>query len=132
MLFPSSTSSAARTSLVYITIGALVMIWTGVWYVFLHNNPPTSHSVYYWCAGFGVTGLTMFIIGLGVGRIGYSARAADLPQAVGPPAVATDANGQPAAVVPVVAPPAATAAAPVAAPPAVMQQQPAVLAGRRG
>jgi hypothetical protein len=75
----NQASSAARTALIYITAGALVVIWTVVWYVYLHNNPPETNSVYYWCTGFLVTGLTLVLIGFGLGRIGRSARHADLP-----------------------------------------------------
>jgi hypothetical protein len=76
-------STAARTSLIYITIGAVSVIWTGVWYIYLLNNPPEAHSAYYWCGGLLVTGLTLILIGFGVGQIGRSARHADqLPQEV--------------------------------------------------
>jgi hypothetical protein len=72
-------SSAARISLTYITIGAMTVIWTGVWYVYLYNNPPETHGVFYWCAGFLMTGLILILIGFGLGHIGRSARRADLP-----------------------------------------------------
>jgi hypothetical protein len=75
----NQASTAARTSLVYITVGAMAVIWTGIWYVYLYNNPPETHSVYYWCTGFLVSGLTLVVIGLGLGRIGRSARGADHP-----------------------------------------------------
>jgi len=100
-------SSAARISLTYITIGAMTVIWTGVWYVYLYNNPPESHGVFYWCGGFLVTGLILILIGFGLGHIGRSAQCADLPpQQVAPVVI----NTQPAAASPVavVAPPDAT------------------------
>ncbi len=75
----NQASSAARTSLVYITVGAMTVIWTAVWYVYLYNNPPESHSVYYWCTGVLASGLALVLIGLALGRIGRSARGADLP-----------------------------------------------------
>src|SRR5207248_3825186 len=75
----NQSSTAARTSLVYITVGAMTVIWTGVWYVFLYNNPPETQSVYYWCTGFLVSGLALVLIGLALGRIGCSARGADVP-----------------------------------------------------
>ena len=115
MSWPSSTSPAARTSLVYITLGALIVIWTGVWYLYLHNNPPVATDaahvapVYYWCGGLGVTGAVLIVIGLAVGRVGTSARQADLPHAVVTPPVVTDAIGKPVAVqVPSPAVPVAT------------------------
>jgi hypothetical protein len=72
-------SSAARTALAYITVGALTVIWTGVWAVYLYNNPPATQIVYYLCGGFLVTGFVLIGIGFGLGRIGRSARHADLP-----------------------------------------------------
>lgn len=75
--------TATRAALIYVTVGALIVIWTGVWYVYLYNNPPDpreSHSVYYWCTGFLVTGLAMVLIGLVLGRLGRSAGVADLAQ----------------------------------------------------
>jgi hypothetical protein len=72
-------STAARTALVYITVGALTVIWTGVWALYLYNNPPHTPTVHYICAGFLVTGLALMGIGFGVGHIGRAARNADLP-----------------------------------------------------
>jgi len=72
-------STAGRTVLLYITLGALTVIWTGVWYVYLFNNPPETPVTYYWCTGFLLTGLTLVFIGLGAGRLGRSAQQADLP-----------------------------------------------------
>lgn len=102
------TSSAARTALVYITIGALIVIWTGVWWLYLRNNPPETTGVYYWCGGFMVTGLTLIAIGLGIGQIGRSARHADLP----PPEQTSPTTSPPRADVAVM--PTAVPAAPVA------------------
>jgi len=73
------TSSSARTALIYITVGAMTVIWTAVWFLYLHNNPPETNGVYYWCGGLLVTGLTFIVIGFGLGQIGRSARHADLP-----------------------------------------------------
>jgi hypothetical protein len=109
----NQSSSASRPALVYITVGALVVVWTGVWYVHLFNNPPEMHSAYYWCTGFLVTGVTLVCIGLGLDRIGRLAGQADLPPeavpfvvvnpqltaAVPAPSVAP-ANATPAVVLP--------------------------------
>jgi len=119
-----STSTAARLALVYITTGALLLIWTGVWFVYLRNNPPDSTTVYYFCAGFAVTGLVLIIIGLGLGPLGQSARKADLPEVVArgvppsaepivPAVVKTEAAAAPTNGAPVVkASPASVAASP--------------------
>lgn len=108
----NQASSAARTALIYITAGAMMVIWTGVWYVYLHNNPPETSTVYYWCGGLLMTGLTLMVIGFGFGRIGRAARHADMPAEVVPTvAVPPPAN---ATATPVVAPasPVASAVAP--------------------
>lgn len=99
----SQWTTAGRAALIYITVGALTVIWTGVWYVYLVNNPRTD-GAYYWCTGFLVTGVTMILIGAALGMISRSARPADLPAA-----------GVPVAVVSL-QPNAATAPAPVPAP----------------
>jgi hypothetical protein len=91
----NQTSAAARTALIYITVGALTVIWTGVWFLYLRNNPPASNGVYYFCGGLLLTGLTFIVIGLGVGQIGRSARNADLP----PQEVAPIVDETPAAAV---------------------------------
>jgi len=79
------SSSAARTALIYITVGALVVIWTCVWFVYLRNNPPESTAVYYLIGGLLVSGLALLGIGFGIGRIGRAARHADMPPEVATP-----------------------------------------------
>jgi hypothetical protein len=75
----SKPSTAARTALIYITVGTLMVVWTGVWRTFLHHYPPENDSTYYWCTGFMITGIALVILGLAVGQIGRSARHAELP-----------------------------------------------------
>jgi len=100
MLPFTTTSSAARTALVYITLGALLVIWTAVWYVYLLNNPPETAWPNYWCCGLAMSGVTLIGIGLAIGRIGKEARRADIPTAAIAPTVATDVTtGAPVAPV---------------------------------
>jgi hypothetical protein len=85
----SKASSAVRTSLTYITVGALTMVWTAVYFAYLLNRYGSQPlASYYWCAGFAATGLTLLVIGLAVGYIGRSARHAELPPKEVTPAVA--------------------------------------------
>jgi hypothetical protein len=72
----SKPTSAAQIALVYITLGALIGVWTGVWYWW---DPPQTTAASFWLAGFALTGLTLLIIGLAVGQIGRAARHAELP-----------------------------------------------------
>jgi hypothetical protein len=83
------SSTTARTALIYITLGALIVIWAGVWYVDLYNNPAETSTAYYWCAGFMVTGLMLVLIGAAVGRIGQSTQLTALPPAAVPIAAMT-------------------------------------------
>ena len=77
-------SPAARTALAYVTVGTLIVIWSGVGFVYLYNYPPDNTAVYYSSTGSLVTGLALVFIGLALGRIGRSARHADIPH-VGTP-----------------------------------------------
>ena len=62
----------------YITVGALLDVWTLVWYMYLRNTNYQG-AAYYWCAGLCLTGLTLIVIGFGLGHIGRAARNAELP-----------------------------------------------------
>ena len=96
----NQSSTTARTALVYITVGALTVIWAGVWCVALYNHPSETSTAYYWCAGFIVTGLALVLLGVVIGRIGQPNQLTGLPP-----------EGVPIAVV--TAQPTATAPAPV-------------------
>lgn len=91
----TTITSAARAALLYITVGAVMIVWSGIYYYYLNDHPPTqSDTPWYWCTGFLLTGCTLLIIGLAVGWIGRSARQAEQPHAV---INARDAQGQPTA-----------------------------------
>jgi len=92
----SQWTTAGRAALTYITVGAVTVIWAGVWYVYLRNNP-RSDTAYYWCAGFLVTGFAMVVIGTALGMISRSARHTELPPSGLPVAVV---NLQPNATAP--------------------------------
>jgi hypothetical protein len=66
-----------RTALAYITAGALIDVWTIVWY-FTHEEGRTT-TTHFWVIGLVLTGLTLIVLGLFLGRIGQSARQAELP-----------------------------------------------------
>jgi len=100
----SKPSSAARTSLIYITIGALVDIWSGVWWWYLRDEAgDVPRGMWYLCIGCLLTGLALIVLGLAVGQIGRSARHAELPpEEVTRASVQAEQNA--AARAPVVAP----------------------------
>lgn len=115
MLGDSKQASSATTSLIYLTLGGLIDVWAIVYFFYLRNNGGTE-TAYLYVYGFIFTGIVLFLIGLAVGRIGYSARSAEVaptptqqiaaatPMASAPPvAIAEDPN-LPLAQVPMVRP----------------------------
>lgn len=76
----SKPSGAARLSLMYITTGALIDVWTIIYWMYLNRHPDGhTDAAYYWVYGFFFTGVVLLAIGLALGRIGRAARHAELP-----------------------------------------------------
>ena len=80
----SPPSSAPGTSLAYITVGAILSIWSAVWYYAFRPETRWGSAV---CMGLFLTGVAFLVIGFGVGRIGREARHAELPPAEATPKV---------------------------------------------
>ena len=60
----SKPSGAAPASLFYITLGALMTVWSGIWFMYLRNHDGSGHSgQFYICTGFLITGLVLLAIG---------------------------------------------------------------------
>jgi hypothetical protein len=126
----TKTSGAARTTVFYITIGAILDVWMILWYIWMVRHGTTTDAPFFWCYGFFFTGLILIVIGLALGKSGRFARHAEAPpdvieSKVAPsqpvaPSPLQQPNAQP--VVQPAAPPA------VAAPP-VTNQPSAVPAG---
>jgi len=87
MEFLRSTSAPAKTALIYITVGTLIMIWTGVYFAYHYNSDSNPDPVNYWISGAMATGLALVVIGLATGQIGRSAKPAEseLPPITTPP-----------------------------------------------
>ena len=77
MLGDSKQASSATTSLIYLTLGGLIDVWSIVYFFYLrsHNGSDTAFLYVY---GFIFTGIVLFLIGLAVGQIGHSARSAEV------------------------------------------------------
>jgi len=102
----SHPSFGPRTALGYVTVGALMCVWTGVWYWTRESD--LARSTWFWVAGFFLTGLTLVILGVILGPLGRAARRAELPPAealraealiqqtaaANPPAIVMPAAGQ--------------------------------------
>lgn len=80
MAMRSASSFGPKASLAYITIGALMTVWTAVWY-FAFRDPaiPLSSAARFWVSGLFLSGLMLVAIGLLLGPLGRNARQAELP-----------------------------------------------------
>jgi hypothetical protein len=62
--------SVTLTALVYITLGALLVVWSPIWYARLAHAPTDPQDVkWYWCYGFMLSGVVLLTIGLAIGAI---------------------------------------------------------------
>jgi len=75
----SKPSPAASSALIYITIGALMSVWSGIWFAYLRNTESHNQALNYLCFGFLVTGVVLLGIGLTLGPIARWSRKAELP-----------------------------------------------------
>jgi hypothetical protein len=91
-------------AVMYITIGALLGVWSVIYFIYISRRGAldpdyATDASYLWCLGFFLSGMVLIGIGLLVGRIGRSAREAEVvsgvpdPQAAAAPAA--PANGIP-------------------------------------
>jgi len=146
---PLSANPAARSALSYITIGALMDVWSTIWFWYMRSADSQHRDPYWWyiCAGVFFSGLVLMAIGFMVGRIGREARRADAPpapaaeslrnataaaaSATNQAAMQANANGTPMIVVPATTMPGVMpasampmAAAPVGGRPPTVTTQP--------
>jgi hypothetical protein len=114
-------SAAARMAVMYITIGVLLMVWSGIWWTYMARHPPSGDGVWFLCFGCLLSGAAFTVIGFIMGHVGRSARQADLPPTVSTtpmPGQIQPVPGQmPGTIVPPAAAPAPVVPAQVAAPP---------------
>lgn len=103
-----------RLSLGYITVGALVIAWTGIWFYYLLNHPTDNAVIYYLATGTLVSGLTLVLIGLCAGLSVPSSPIVPTPVATTTPAT-TPVGTNPQAV-PMTTPVGQFIAVPVATP----------------
>jgi hypothetical protein len=75
----SKPSFGPRTAIIYITAGALIDVWTIVWYLAFARGSTMTSNTQFWLWGFFLTGLTLVVVGMLLGHIGRAARRAELP-----------------------------------------------------
>lgn len=95
-------SKGAKYAIFYLTAGALVIIWSAVWFYYLVQHDYSAGDIrYYLCTGLLLSGVAVFVIGALIGRIGHEAKQADVPVATvatpatnpAPPPTPSRANG---------------------------------------
>jgi len=80
----SNQTQSARMAIIYITLGALIDVWTALYYFLVYEKNSDSNSLF-WIAGFFFSGLALLIIGFLVGQIGRAAGKAEVaPATTGP------------------------------------------------
>ena len=85
----SHPSFAPKTAIWYITSGAILDVWTAVWYwLFLRPDPEPGRWHLFFVISLFFTGIVLIVLGLALGPIGRSARKAELPPAEATPAEA--------------------------------------------
>lgn len=109
-----------KAALIYVTVGSLIDVWVAVWYFTMVRGAEaeTPRTTWFWLTGLFLTGLSLLIIGLLLGRIGQSARRSEMPpsEVVRSEAVIQQnagAAGVPGAGMPVAPPGTAVPVAPV-------------------
>lgn len=123
MIGSTKQAASAKTSLIYLTLGALTMVWTSIYYIYLNRSGTSDDSsMYLICYGFFFSGVVLFGIGLTVGYIGRAAMKSETaPTPVSITPMGTVPAGQ--------APAAPAAPAPQNAPAPVPQNVPPAPAG---
>jgi hypothetical protein len=81
----SNPAFGPRLAVAYVTIGALIDVWTAVWYLAFAQSGTSgaglSNNAWFWVTGFFLTGLTLIALGLLIGPLGQFARKSELPPA---------------------------------------------------
>ena len=125
MTLLSNPAFGPRVALIYVTTGALIDVWTAVYYfAFARGRLDENSNTWFWVVGLFLTGLTLIVLGLVLGPLGRAARKAELPPEE---ATASEAQLQHTAA----ATPQPVAAAPTLTPGAVPQSAPQVGPGVR-
>jgi len=79
----SKPAFGPRLAVGYVTVGALVDVWTAVWYYAFAQPTQAggglSNNAWFWVTGFFLTGLTLIVLGLLIGPLGQHARKSELP-----------------------------------------------------
>jgi hypothetical protein len=84
----SNPAFGPRVALIYVTIGALIDVWTLVYYFTVARDRELNNVTWFWLSGLFLTGLTLVVLGLVLGPLGRAARKAELPPSEATPSEA--------------------------------------------
>jgi hypothetical protein len=117
-------ATSAKMAIIYITVGALMDVWTVIYFIYLRRHNETDDTTFLWVEGFFATGVVLMLIGFGLGWIGRFAKQAEV--SAPPPTINTGLGAMPAATVtqPVVAAVSTTPAAPAPPAPSISTPRP--------
>lgn len=110
-------ATSATMAIVYITVGALMDVWTVIYYIYL-NRHGADDTTYLWVEGFFATDIVLMVIGFALGAIGRSAKQAEVAAAPTQINTGTMPAAAPQATQPIVVNVPAAPAAPAPAAPA--------------
>jgi hypothetical protein len=83
MVGDTKQAASATTAVIFITVGALMAVWSTVYYFYLTRHE-VSDIAYVWCYGFFFSGLVLVVIGLGLGHIAKAVRPAEVAKGPAP------------------------------------------------
>jgi hypothetical protein len=75
----SKPAFGPKVALVYVTIGALIDVWTVVYYFAFARSETMSNTTWFFLLGLFFTGVVLIVLGLILGPLGRAARQAELP-----------------------------------------------------
>jgi hypothetical protein len=75
----SKPAFGPKVALVYVTIGALIDVWTVVYYFAFARSEAMSNTTWFFLLGLFFSGLVLIVLGLILGPLGRAARQAELP-----------------------------------------------------
>lgn len=75
----SKPAFGPKVALVYVTIGALIDVWTVVYYFAFARSETMSNTTWFFLLGLFFSGLVLIVLGLILGPLGRAARQAELP-----------------------------------------------------
>lgn len=75
----SKPSGFTPMAMMMVTVGALMTVWSGIWFWYLRNHSSGDGVSNYVCAGCLISGLVLLFLGIAAGPMARWTRPAELP-----------------------------------------------------